>query len=200
MLETMPEIQVKGRIEEISDEITGVKFDHVLINMSGHMNVPGYGWMLMDYLNVMVLTNTSSNYFNDTIWAMTTEGMPFGMTMPFIIVPHNLNWIIAVQGLNIVFSTITGGATGITIQEEGRGFRVSIPAQNIGGYDMQKTDYLAQWDSKGVFSQGAMLYNDATVMSANIPEEAIPGFDIPILLGMFGAATIGIIYYIRKKK
>lgn len=200
MFETMPEIQTKGIITEVSDEIPGFSYNYALINMSAHMNVPGVGWMQMGYLNVLVLPDTSLNYFNDTLTAMMTEMLPFGSVMPFIIVPYNLNWTLAVDGLNAALEPFLGSATGITIEEYGRGFRVSVPAQNIGGYDMQKMDFMAQWNSKGVFAQGEMLYEGVSVMSANIPQDEIPGFDITILLGMLGAATLGVIYYIKKKK
>ncbi|MFX0082825.1 MAG: hypothetical protein ACFE94_13830 [Candidatus Hodarchaeota archaeon] len=205
MYEAMPSIQIKGVIEYISDEYIGVMYDYVIINMSIYMNVPGYGWQPYpapgEHLHVFVLNNETSNYFNNTMDAMSIETPPYGFAIPFIIVPHNLNWTEAVNGLNTIVDEFTGGATGETIEEYGNGFKITIPSQMINGSLMQEMQFTAQWNSKGVFGQGEMKYGGSRVMSVNLPsDEEIPGFDVLILIGVAGLSTLGVIYYVKKKK
>lgn len=206
MFETMGSVQLKGLVAWISDEITGISYDYVIINMSLYMMVPGYGWMDMpiygEYLSVFVLSNETSNYFNSTMHAMETEILPptISFALPFIIVPHNLDWTDAVQGLNDIIQEFTGGVTGMTLEEFGNGFKITIPAQIIGSYAMQQMDFTAQWNDKGVFGQGQILYGGATMLSINVPESEIPGYEIIILLGVLGVSTLGLIYYMKKRK
>ncbi|MFX0027876.1 MAG: hypothetical protein ACFE8B_01585 [Candidatus Hermodarchaeota archaeon] len=205
MFETMPSIQMKGVIEYISDEISGVVYDYVIINISIYMNVPGYGWQSPmppgEYLPVFVLSNATSNYFNDTMNALETESTPYGFAFPFMIVPHNLNWTEAANGLNDLVDMLTGGSTGETIEQNGNGFKVTIPSQMINGSLMQEMEVTAQWNSKGVFGQGAMKYGGTNVITINAPSsEEIPGFDVLILIGIVGLSTAGIIYYVKRKK
>ena len=206
MFETMSSVQLKGIVASISDEIPGISYDYVIINLSLYMNVPGYGWMdfqdFGEYLPVFVLSNETSNYFNSTMNAMETEMLPppIGFALPFLIVPHNLNWTDAVQGLNDVVQDFTGGVTGLALEEFGNGFKITIPTQVINGSTMQQMDFIAQWNDKGVFGQGQMLYGGATMMSINVPESEIPGYEITILLGVLGVSTLGLFYYIKKRK
>lgn len=205
MFETMPSIQMKGVIEYISDEYTGVVYDYVIINISLYMNVPGYGWQQYPdpgtELPVFVLNNATSNYFNDTMNAMETETPPYGFAMPFIIIPHNLNWTEQAAGLGSIIDFFSGGATGETIEALEDGFKITIPSQMINGSLMQEMQFTAQWNSEGVFGQGAMKYGGTNVITINAPSsEEIPGFDVVILIGVVGLSTAGVIFYIKRKK
>jgi hypothetical protein len=206
MFETMPSIQLRGDIAYISDEYTGTFYDYVLINLSIYMNVPGYGWQAYfptgQYLPVFVLNNETSNYFNSTMNAMGAETLPplYSFAFPFIIVPHNLNWTVATTELNSLVQEMTGGVTGLILEEYGNGFKLTIPSQMINGSLMQEMQYTAQWNSKGVFGAGEMKYGGTTVMTVNAPDSGIPGFDVVILIGVVGISTLGVIYYVKKKK
>jgi len=205
MFETMPSIQMKGVIEYISDEYTGVVYDYVIINISLYMNVPGYGWQQYPEpgmeLPIFVLNNATANYFNDTMNAMETETTPYGFAMPFVIVPHNLNWTIQAAGLNEIIDFFSGGTTGEVIEATENGFKITIPSQMINGSLMQEMQFTAYWNDKGVFGQGGLKYGGTNVLTINAPEsEEIPGFDLVILIGVIGLSTSGIIYYIKKKK
>ncbi|MFX1378709.1 MAG: hypothetical protein ACFFA4_06410 [Promethearchaeota archaeon] len=207
MFETMGGIQVRGTVAWISDEYIDI-FNYVIINLTIAMYVPGYGWM--EYpepgnptpLPIIVLSNETSNYFNNTLNAMgsITLPPPISFALPFLIVPHNLNWTDAILGLNELFQGFTGGMTGITIEEFGRGFKVTIPEQLVNSTVVKQTEYIAQWNEKGVFGQGQVLYGGATLMAVNVPEAEIPGFEITILVSVLGISTIGLVYYIKKRK
>ncbi|MFX1278235.1 MAG: hypothetical protein ACFFA3_02390 [Promethearchaeota archaeon] len=205
MFETMPSISMKGVVEYISDEITGIVYDYTIINMSILMNVPGYGWQSPMppgvYLPVIVLNNETSNYFNDTMNAMETETPPYGFAIPFMIVPQTLDWAAAVNGLGSLIDFFTGGTTGETIEQDGTGFKITIPSQMINGTLMDQMLFTAHWNSKGVFDQGGLKYGGTNVMTVNAASsEEIPGFDVITLIGVVGLSTAGIIYYIKKKK
>jgi hypothetical protein len=198
-------VDIKGVIEWISDENTGTFYDYVLINMSIWMNVPGYGWMpyfpSWQFMTVVVLAPDTPNYFNSTVDAIENEPInpEYNMLAPFLIVPTTLNWTLAALELNSLVDSFYTGLSTITITEYGNGFQVTIPAQNIEGYDMQAHTFTAQWSSKGVFAQGGMAYGGSAMISVNAPDE-IPGYEIPIILGVLSAATLGIIVYVRKKR
>ncbi len=210
MYETMGGIQLKGVVSWISDEIVGLNYSYVLVNLTIYMNVPGYGWMAYpdpaapEPLPVFLLSNNTANYFNTTMAAMEVESAalppPIPFALPFIIVPVNLDWEDAVQGLNETMMGFSGGMAGITIEVEGNGFRITIPEQMVNGSLVQEMNYVAQWNSKGVFSLGQVLYGGATLMSVNVPEGEIPGYELPIILGVLGVTTIGLVYYKKKKR
>jgi len=159
MLETMDGVQLKGVVSWISDEIFNASYSYVIVNLTIYMNVPGMGWTEYpepgspEPLPVFVLSNEISNYFNNTMNAMGVVALepPINFTLPFIIVPHNLNWVDAIQGLNDIFQDITGGMTGITVEVQGNGFKITIPEQLVNGSLVKKMDYVAQWNDKGVF-------------------------------------------------
>ncbi|MFX1374310.1 MAG: hypothetical protein ACFFA0_00720 [Promethearchaeota archaeon] len=205
MFETMPSIQMRGDIEYISDEYSGVVYDYVLINISIYMNVPGYGWMPYfppgEHLPIFVLNKDTPNYFNSTVNAMNLETLPplYSFAFPFLIVPYNLNWTQAASELNALVDQLTGGVTGLVIEEYGNGFTLTIPAQNIEGNDLAEMKFTAQWNSKGVFGAGEMKYDGTTVMTVNAPDSGIPGFDVVILIGVVGVSTLGVIYFVKKK-
>ncbi len=205
MFATMGGIQMKGEIAWISDEITDV-VNYVIVNVSIFMLVPGYGWQQFPGpgadVPVFMLNHTISNYFNTTINMMEVISFPplIGFAMPFLIVPHNLNWTKAINGLLDVFEGFTGGMSGITLEEYGRGFKITIPEQLVNGTTVKETTYMAQWNEQGVFGKGLVTYGGAPLMSVNIDISEIPGYEIGILVGVLGVSAIGIIYYVKKRK
>ncbi|MFX0039599.1 MAG: hypothetical protein ACFFCY_01835 [Promethearchaeota archaeon] len=206
--ESMTSIQFKGAVSWISDEIFNASYSYVIVNLTIYMNVPGMGWIeypepgAAEPLPVFVLSNETSNYFNETINAMNlvTLEPPISFALPFIIVPHNLNWTDAIQGLSGLLIGITGGMTGATIEVWGNGFKMTVPEQLVNGSLVRQTEYIAQWNDKGVFAQGKILYGGATMMAINAAEGEIPGYEITILIGVFGVSTLGLVYYKKKKK
>ncbi len=205
MFATMGGIQMKGQIQWVSDEIIDV-VNYVIVNVSISMLVPGYGWQPYpapgEHLPVMVLSNETSNYFNTTMNAMSFVTLPplIGFAMPFLIVPHNLNWTDAITGLGELFTNFTGGMTGATLEQDGRGFKITMPEQLVNGSLVSETVYTAHWNENGVFGDGLVTYGGAPLMSINIPIGEIPGYEIGIILGVGGVSSIGIIYYVKKKK
>ncbi len=205
MFATMGGIQMKGEIAWISDEIVDV-VNYVIINVSISMLVPGYGWQQFPApgvdLPVFVLSNETSNYFNSTMNAMSIVTLPplIGFAMPFLIVPHNLNWTEAINGLLDVMGDFIGPMTGITLEEYGNGFKITIPEQLVNGSTVKQTEYMAQWNEQGVFGSGLVTYGGAPLMSVNIDLSEIPGYEIGIIVGVLGVSSIGIIYYVKKKK
>jgi hypothetical protein len=205
MFATMGGIQMKGEIAWISDEIVDV-VNYVIVNVSIFMLVPGYGWQQFPSpgldLPVLVLTNETSNYFNSTMNALSAITLPpeIGFALPFLIVPHNLNWTDAINGLGEVFSDFTGGMTGVTLVEDGNGFKITMPEQLVNGSLVRQTEYIAHWNDQGVFGDGLVTYGGAPLMSVNIDIGEIPGYEIGIIFGVLGASTVGIVYYIKKKK
>ncbi|MFX0023676.1 MAG: hypothetical protein ACFE9S_15220 [Candidatus Hermodarchaeota archaeon] len=205
MFATMGGIQMKGEIAWISDEAIDV-YNYVIVNVSIFMQVPGYGWQQFPEpgtdLPVLVLNNETSNYFNNTINAMNVVTFPpsIGIPFPFMIVPHNLNWTLAIDGLLDLMSGFTGGMTGITLEEYGRGFKITVPEQLVNGTTVRETTYMAQWNEKGVFGSALITYGGSPLISVNIDISEIPGYEIGILIGVLGVSTVGIIYYIKKRK
>ena len=120
--------------------------------------------------------------------------------MPFLIVPHNLNWTLATNGLLDLMSGFIGGMTGITLEEYGRGFKITVPEQLVNGTTVRATEYMAQWNEQGVFGSALVTYGGSPLMSVNIDIGEIPGYEIGILVGVLGVSTVGIIYYIKKRK
>jgi hypothetical protein len=206
MYASMGGIQMKGQIAWISDEIIDV-VNYVIVNVSLSMLVPGYGWTPFpapgENLPIFVLTNESaSNYFNNTINALSAVTYPTHITfaLPFLIVPYNLNWTAAVNGLLDLMTGFTGGMTGVTLEVYGRGFKITVPEQLVNGTTVKATTYMAQWNEKGVFGSGLITYGGAPLMAVNIDIGGIPGYEIGILFGVLGVSSVGIIYYIKKRK
>lgn len=206
MFATMGGIQMKGQIAWISNELSNASYDYVIVNVSFSMLVPGYGWTPYpapgEYLPVFVLSNETSNYFNNTMNAMNdvTLEPPLYYAFPFLIVPYNLNWTLAVNGLLDLMTGFTGGMTGITLETLTHGFKITVPEQLVNGSTVRQTTYSAEWNEKGVFGAGLITYGGAPLMSVNIPIGEIPGYEIGILFGVLGVSTVGIIYYIKKRK
>ena len=203
--ETMPSLQFKGKVSWISEEILNASYSYAIVNLTIYMNVPGMGWMEypgIGALPVFVLSNETSNYFNATMTAMEiiTFEPPIIFALPFMIVPHNLNWTDAIQGLADLLIGFTGGMTGSSIEEWGNGFKMTIPEQLVNDSLVRQTEFIAQWNDKGVFSKGQVLYGGATMMSVNVQEGEIPGYEITILIGVLGVSSLGLIYYRKKKK
>ncbi len=203
--ETMSDTTIKAKIEWISDEIVGSLYDYTLINISITMAVPGYGDVPMTlpghYFTIFVLNNNTANYFNDTINAINHEVLPSYVesSIPMLIVPLNLNWTQEVQALEALYSFLPG-MSGITTEVYGNGFKITMPSQTVETITLQQMEIFATWDQKGVFNTAKITYGGGTILSVNIGDEGeIPGYELPMIIGITTAVCIGVILSIRKK-
>jgi len=205
MFGDIPDTTIKAKIEWISDEIVGILYDYTLINISITMAVPGYGDVPMTppghYYTIFVLNNNTANYFNDTINAMNLEVFPSYVesSIPMLIVPLNLNWTQEVQALEALYSFLPGMSS-ITTEVYGNGFKITMPSQTIETITLQQMEIFATWDQKGVFNTAKIIYGGGTIISVNIGDEGeIPGYELPMIIGITTAVCIGVILSIRKK-
>lgn len=205
MFGDIPDTTIKAKIEWISDEIVGILYDYTLINISITMAVPGYGDIPItepgQYFTIFVLNNNTANYFNDTMNAMSHEVLPSYVEQgfPILIVPLNLNWTQEVQALQALYSFLPEIA-GATAEVYGNGFKITMPSQTIDNITLQPFEISATWDQKGVFNTAKFLYGGDPIISINIGDEGeIPGYELPMIIGITTAVCIGVILSIRKK-
>ncbi len=202
---TIPDITIKAKIEGISEEIIGSFYNYTLINISLTASVPGYGDLPLtdpgQYFTVLVLNDNTLHYFNDTINAMNYETFPAYVEQgfPILIVPLNLNWTQEVQALQALYSFLPEIA-GATAEVYGNGFKITMPSQTIDNITLQSFEIFATWGQKGVLKTAKFLYGGDPIISINIGDEGeIPGYELPIIIGITTAACIGVILSIRKK-
>jgi hypothetical protein len=190
-------LEVLGVSNELYEPINDFYYANVSSIMT--ISLPGVGDEVSPPLGQVVPRNDTSNYFG-TIATYLNQSM--GAYWGFFIVATDLNWETVASELSADFPdspdfpdvtfTITARETGLDLYFSGGTFD-NITLQEMDGY--------VEYNNDGVLVSGAFKYGGSTLASIGPEEEdAIPGYELPIIFGVSVVTTIGLIYYIKRKK
>ncbi|MFX1419325.1 MAG: hypothetical protein ACFE9N_10435 [Promethearchaeota archaeon] len=179
----------------------------VALYIDGFMSIEPGVWMPMmtsEYPSMYIMDPTNIN--------STNFMYIFGFGMP-IIVPKGLPWTNIATWMNALLAmsppvynniTFAGISDGLEITVLGEFMEFAI---NMSGVPLPLIPTIpdalctARWNTNGVFVYGDLSMGGLTLATAVLsPEGEIPGFFIPITVGISAIAAVGIIILIRKKK
>ncbi|UCC20324.1 MAG: hypothetical protein JSV62_03280 [Promethearchaeota archaeon] len=175
--------------------------------IDGFMSIEPGVWMPMmtsAYPSLYILDPTNINASNFMYF--------LGFGMPAI-VPKGLPWNNIATWYNAMLAVTPPVYNNITMSGLTDGLEFTVLGEfmelmiNMSGVPLPLIPTIpdaigvARWNANGVFSYGSLSMGGLTLVTASLSsEEAIPGFFIPITIGLSAIAAVGIIVIIRKKK
>lgn len=213
MYETMP-INLIAEVAAVSDENNISSYYYANVSLTISMEIPGTTTVPMMppgmYLVNIVLDNNTVDYIYGTM-AIVSYFMglnPYDPIFAFLIVAKNVNWTYIANDINFVLNmdpympngTATAHASGITVNIDSQLFDPDGggPAPAVL---LDPIEVYANYRANGVLERAHLKYGGALAGSLGPTAGGeIPGYEIPLVLGITGAVTIGMIIYIRKKR
>ncbi|MFX1409402.1 MAG: hypothetical protein ACFFA6_03555 [Promethearchaeota archaeon] len=181
---------------ELFDSVNGFYY----VNVSSIMTISTMGYAeTSPPIGQIVPRNDTSNYFG-TLATLLNQSM--GMYWGFFIVATDLNWSSVALELNADFPEIPElPPVSFIITARERGIDLYFSGGTFGNITLQEMDGYVDYTTDGVLKSGAFKYGGSTLASIGPgEEEEIPGYELSIILIISALSTIGLIFYLRKKK
>jgi len=199
--------KVKGLITNATDEMTsmGIRYSGVQINISylvtGNTYTDAGGGPMIPVINPADINETTWMYLFQSFYPLL---MPIGLNYTFVTEQIN-NFTASDPYLSGNFSYTTEG-TGfkITIVESFLNMTLNQAINNSAAViditGLGDAVFTVRWNDKGILDLGSLAFGGLEVASIKLGAGIIPGYELPILLGVTALTTIGLIAIIRKKK
>jgi len=182
----------------------GIRYSAVQINISylltGITYTDAGGGPMMAVINPADINETTWMYLFDSFYPML---MPIG-----------LNYTFVTEQIENVTASDPYLSGNFTYATEGNGFKITIvesflnmslnqaindSAAVIDITGLGDAVVTVRWNDKGILDLGSLAFGGLEVASIRLGG-AIPGYELPILLGVTAVTIIGLIAIIRKKK
>ena len=144
-------------------------------------------------INVTMAAKVNSTGENSPFWSIFLKGQ-ITVQSEYSSFNGDLWWIVAIDidWERVISDRASSAPPGATITQNGNGYTASA-SQGGNSISISLT-----YDDKGVLLYYEEVYNGHVAVS--IGTRAIPGFELPFLLGVTGAFAIGLIYIVLKKR
>ena len=221
---TEEEVKIKVDVLSITDIMTIDSTEYVNVTCSASLTLPGSVSLLLTNITTedlefgnLIIKYVASNYtgaiFN-VLGGLTggpAGGLPTtsGSTFGALFIPTNLNWATLIAEINAISDMIPGFPPGLTFTALANGTRATLTGQTlalpgIGDVTLSTIQVTIIYNNDGVLSTAEIKYGgDVLLLLALTPggtDEEIPSYEVSIILITTLVASIGIIYYIKKKK
>ncbi|KKM23189.1 hypothetical protein LCGC14_1617730 [marine sediment metagenome] len=213
------EVKLKVRILAVTDQMTHIGVNYVNVSCMLSIILPEtttvedvaeFGHIIVEY--------DPTNYTQELFEVLGTneEGM---QSIAGLFMPTDINWASFVTELNILTGMIPDFPSGIIITALANGASVTIPSglieqmleeEGLFGVEMQNMtlddlEFSITYNDNGVLDTAEVIYGtdvlfELVLESVNGDGDEIPSYEISIVLITTIASTIGIIYYIKRKK
>lgn len=206
LFESIPTIQLIAEILAVSDEGPAGPYFYVNVTTALSIGIPGTTTMPFpggEYMNFVVLNHTSEDYFMAMFQVMGyLSGIgDDGGFAAFLFVATGLDWVNVSADLEEMFNLAPEMPNG-TISALSDGFEIVFPSQMLEGATLKALGVEVHYNSKGVLSKAIIKYDGSTLLSFALSagDDEIPGYEIPLVLGIIGIVIFGMIHHIRKRK
>ena len=207
LFDAQQEVQIKVSILSITDLMTINGTEYVNVTGSVSLILPGttsiadiaeFGNLIIKYAP----NNYTQQLFN------IIGGVVTGGTFGALFVPTDINWAQLIAEVNSILSSIPSIPSGLTFTALANGVEATLTGQtinitSIGNVTLATIGVSITYNTDGVLDTAEISYGGDALLTVALTAGAdgeIPSYEVSIVLITTFAASIGIIYYIKKKK
>ena len=200
------EVQIKAEILSITDLLVQNDVEYVNVSCSVSLVLPG----TTSVEDIAVFGNVIFKYVpnNYTGALFNLGGDGAGSSFGGLFIPTDINWAEVVAEVNAISSYIPFLPSGLTLTAQATGVRgtltsLTVDIPTIGNVTLAAIQVTVLYNDNGVLSSADVRYGDDVLLSITLTtgeDQEIPSYEVFIVLLTTSAASIGIIYYIKKKK
>ena len=201
------EVRIKVRILSITDLMTINGTEYVNVSCSLSLILPGtttvediaeFGNLIIKY----VPSNYTGQLFNIIGGGLT------GSTFGALFVPTDINWAQLIAEVNSILSSIPSFPSGLTFTALANGVEATLIGQtldipDIGNVTLATIEMSITYNTDGVLDIAEITYGGDVLLTVALTADSdveIPSYEVSIVLITTLVASIGIIFYIKKKK
>ncbi|KKM79973.1 hypothetical protein LCGC14_1344570 [marine sediment metagenome] len=190
------EVQISVEILSITDLMTSNGMEYVNVSCSLSLVMPGTTTIedILEFGNLIV-KYVPTNY---TGQFMNLGEIEMGYSIGALFIPTDINWAELITEVNAMMNMITVVPSGLSVEALTNGVRVTYaevpPMDEIIG--------TITYNSNGVLNTVEIRYGGDLLLKVALSggEGEIPSYEVSIVLITTLGTSIGIIYYIKKKK
>lgn len=220
---TEEEVQIEVDVLSITDIMTIDGTEYVNVICSASLTLPGSVSLLLTNITTedlefgnLIIKYVASNYTGaiSNVLGGLTGGPTGGLTTTdstfgALFIPTNLNWATLIAEINAISGMIPGFPSGLTFTALANGTRATFTGQtlalpDIGDVTLSTIQVTIIYNDDGVLSTAEIKYGGDVLLllalTTGETDSEIPSYEVSIVLITTLVASIGIIYYIKKKK
>ena len=204
---TQQEVQIKAKVLSITDLMTVNDTQYVNVSCSLSLVLPGttsvediaeFGNLIVKYVpNNYTLQFGFLQYLGGEIGAIGG-----------LFIPTDINWTEVVAEVNAMSSYLPGNFSGLAFTALADGVQGTLSSQTIdvptiGNVTLAAIVVLVTYTDNGVLNTAEITYGGADLLTIDLTSGTggeVPSYEVSIVLITTLVASIGIIYFIKKKK
>ncbi|MFX1470474.1 MAG: hypothetical protein ACFFB8_17660 [Promethearchaeota archaeon] len=195
-------LSLSVRILNVSNQLYDSTFDFYWVNVSviGTISAAGESEESPP-IGIVIPRNTTLDYFSTIGTFMNYYSTGNVMYLGYFFVAKDLDWSIMANELNVSIPPVPQlPDINFTVNAREAGLEFSFSGGTIENMTIAPIYAYADFNKNGVVKKAVVKYGGDNLITLGPKEEKIPGYDLPILLGLTIINIIGIIFYIQKSK
>jgi len=181
---------------------------HVNLTVTGYFKVLNYTSDTSPPITVVILDPDTSNFtyltailiykaMNGIFGGNESADSEKNMMLSALVMPKNISWAPIVSDLNVYLDMIND-----TMQAtvSGNGVSLNIPAYTLNESQKEIIDVEVTYKDSGLLDTATLKYGGKLALSISYGASEIPGYELPIIIGMSAIGVIGLIYSIKRKR
>lgn len=203
---TQQEVKIKVNVLSITDLKTSNNIDYVNVSCSLTLILPGTTTVedVTEFGN-LILKYVPNNY---TRKILEFDFIEMGPTLGALFIPTDINWAQLVTEVNLMIDMIPQFPSGLTFTALTNGVEATLTGQtlalpDIGTFTLSEIKVALTYNDDGVLDTVEIKYGGDVLLTFSLTggtDAEIPSYEVSIVLITTLAASIGIIYYIKKRK
>ncbi|KKM07145.1 hypothetical protein LCGC14_1736900 [marine sediment metagenome] len=200
------EVRLKVNVLSISSVVTVNDTQYVNVSCSLSIILPGTTTLedITEFGNLIV-KYVPNNY---TLQFGFLEGMVDIGAIGGLFIPTDINWTEVVAEVNAMSSYLPGNFSGLAFTALADGVQGTLSSQTIdvptiGNVTLAAIVVLVTYTDNGVLNTAEITYGGADLLTIDLTSGTggeVPSYEVSIVLITTLVASIGIIYFIKKKK
>jgi len=114
-----------------------------------------------------------------------------------LVIPKGMDWDEIVSQAQVYLDKVNDT---MIASKTGNGMTVSVPEYTIDANQAENISITLVYDTDGKLTNATLTYGGLLAFSISYGASGIPGFELTIVIGVSAAATIGLIYTVKRKR